>query len=70
MHFIFLDHNTTGDGLISALQSLVADEAHGEALVRAGPSYDGGATSITQRECDEEAEPRHGPRTPTRDPRK
>ena len=32
-HFIFLDHNTTGDGLISALQVLSLMKRTGEAVV-------------------------------------
>lgn len=31
-HLIFLDHNTTGDGLITALQALAIMQAHGRSL--------------------------------------
>ena len=67
-HFIFLDHNTTGDGLISALQVLSLMKRTEKPLSELATSHDGSAASITQRERDEEAEPRHSPRTATRDP--
>ena len=56
-HFIFLDHNTTGDGLISALQVLSLMKRTEQTSVRTGQSHDGGAASIAQREGDEEAGP-------------
>jgi phosphoglucosamine mutase len=45
-HFIFLDHNTTGDGLISRAASTLAHETIRATALRIGKDHDGGASGL------------------------
>ncbi len=55
-HIIFLDENTTGDGLLSALHLLEVMVDTEEAPFGAGEGYDGHATGAGQREGAESQE--------------